>query len=905
VLLSPRRAIDDALERAASSNRRTVSLTDSGDGPGDEVVKRQGSSAALAVAAAAAEMEKRSGHAAAAPGALVEATGAPLASDADPATLCKALLLGRHAALADHFAAMSSDAERAATTNKMRELLDEMRAAHERRICVAQCAVRRWLARRKLQWRRNARRQRWDVVNELLRTELTYVKGLSVLAFRYYEPLAAAVADKSAGLLNETDLRTVLGELSVTDLHAANVTLRDELQACVSQWTHWSSVGDVLTTHLLRFREVYSNYYANFDASNELLGKRLRTHDKFRLFCEQVQADPECERLDLVSYLITPIQRLPRYALLIDQLIAATPPDHPDSDPLTRAVVVARALITRINRHMQCRAQLLRWGADLGARGPQPLCSPLRFVVSRTDAKLATKDDKATDVVLAVLSDHVLIMHSKVKHRVVLPLHVCWARRAGATDADAELELLSSAGAHVLRFASAERRDAVWTDLVDALSTLLDARLSGELAAAPERAAIDALLHVFVHSRRPSSRADVDAFDDEVAASSRRRIHDTERQVLVLRFGQKAVKQQERAAPLLTRTMSISNALSPRAATATVGRPASGAPALSRTSSVTALTIKPTASNSPLSPRARLAAAANTPERGSPALSRRPTKEPTTLSAPIEARRQSTLLPPPSAGGPQKLMAVALYSFAPQRAGDLALTKGDIIDAIEVTPSGWWKGQIAGSEARGVFPATYCRPINFVLPPEQKQQLDLIAKSGAGSVAPASSPAPGAIVVTTLLPAASQPQQQASLSTPAPSVVRSVSPTNVTPAQPVKTGSLRGGDVKALPSAPLPTRAAPIKPTAAVPRTLAPPQATAAPLVKKLPTLPPAVQATNSGQVSPSQNLRTVLRTGTLLTDDEMESAPTILRAGALLTDDELMLLDAPANLRPTEDDGV
>ena len=37
---------------------------------------------------------------------------------------------------------------------------------------------------------------------------------------------------------------------------------------------------------------------------------------------------PECANLDLMGYLITPVQRLPRYKLLLEDLLRNTPEDH-------------------------------------------------------------------------------------------------------------------------------------------------------------------------------------------------------------------------------------------------------------------------------------------------------------------------------------------------------------------------------------------------------------------------------------------------------------------------------------------------------------------------------------------------------------------------------------------------
>ena len=46
--------------------------------------------------------------------------------------------------------------------------------------------------------------------------------------------------------------------------------------------------------------------------------------------------------LDMQSLLIEPIQRIPRYPMLIERLAALTPDEHPDKEALTAAYVGAR-----------------------------------------------------------------------------------------------------------------------------------------------------------------------------------------------------------------------------------------------------------------------------------------------------------------------------------------------------------------------------------------------------------------------------------------------------------------------------------------------------------------------------------------------------------------------------------
>ena len=48
---------------------------------------------------------------------------------------------------------------------------------------------------------------------------------------------------------------------------------------------------------------------------------------------------------------------------------------------------------------------------------------------------------------------------------------------------------------------------------------------------------------------------------------------------------------------------------------------------------------------------------------------------------------------------------MALYDYASQQEGDLALRAGDRVAVIETVDSGWWKGYSNGRE--GWFPAAY------------------------------------------------------------------------------------------------------------------------------------------------------------------------------------------------------
>lgn len=56
--------------------------------------------------------------------------------------------------------------------------------------------------------------------------------------------------------------------------------------------------------------------------------------------------------LPLTAYLIMPIQRIPRYRMLLEVLVSSTPEEHPDFKQLNEALGVIRDVANYINTHI-------------------------------------------------------------------------------------------------------------------------------------------------------------------------------------------------------------------------------------------------------------------------------------------------------------------------------------------------------------------------------------------------------------------------------------------------------------------------------------------------------------------------------------------------------------------------
>ncbi|KAJ9659524.1 protein that induces appearance of [PIN+] prion when overproduced [Neophaeococcomyces mojaviensis] len=76
-------------------------------------------------------------------------------------------------------------------------------------------------------------------------------------------------------------------------------------------------------------------------------------------------------------------------------------------------------------------------------------------------------------------------------------------------------------------------------------------------------------------------------------------------------------------------------------------------------------------------------------------------------------------LPPPAyPTGPSILsVALALYSYTPTDAGDLALQQNDRIQVVEHMNNDWWRGRNERTGLEGIFPRSYVNVVEEKRPP--------------------------------------------------------------------------------------------------------------------------------------------------------------------------------------------
>ena len=150
-------------------------------------------------------------------------------------------------------------------------------------------------------------------------------------------------------------------------------------------------------------------------AQNEtvLSGSNMTTAQRKRVktFLKRRREHPMHSQINLESYLLLPIQRVPRYKLLLEDLAMCTPPSNSPKDTLDDALNEIASLASLMNeekRDADSRLRLFHWQQRISSRGPSPLVQPHRKLIldgALTLIRLVKKASSFVEVDNTVITD--------------------------------------------------------------------------------------------------------------------------------------------------------------------------------------------------------------------------------------------------------------------------------------------------------------------------------------------------------------------------------------------------------------------------------------------------------------------------------------------------------------------
>ncbi|GAA6019933.1 hypothetical protein JCM11491_006711 [Sporobolomyces phaffii] len=305
--------------------------------------------------------------------------------------------------------------------------------------------------------------RREAVIREIVDTEQTYLRGLEELCAIYVASSAKTISSNGGRkdpVLPLAERRAVFGNIeAIRDFHGT-IFLPDlvaAVRAGGDSTVVAARVGEVFRQHG-SFLKIYSAYVNGFDASlaqiqtwaaastsgrpstasgtsvggggtsstlfdaASQIGSTLTQSQKKRIksWMKRCRAHPSHSQISLESYLLLPVQRIPRYRLLLESLLACTPAPAsdslapptaflaPDAQPapphptILAAVLEMDLVATTLNeskRETEGRAQLLMWQGRIVNRYKSSLVQPHRTLLRSGKLVLTRSVKRSTTTV--------------------------------------------------------------------------------------------------------------------------------------------------------------------------------------------------------------------------------------------------------------------------------------------------------------------------------------------------------------------------------------------------------------------------------------------------------------------------------------------------------------------------
>ncbi|KAJ8410783.1 hypothetical protein AAFF_G00187400 [Aldrovandia affinis] len=187
---------------------------------------------------------------------------------------------------------------------------------------------------------------RRHVIMTLLDTEQSYVESLRTLIQSYMKPLKhpenSPLCDPS--LVDEMFYQ-------IPEILEHHEQFLEQVLGCVNDWHDQQTVGHLLIKSFSKeiLANIYSAYIDNFLNAKDAVRIAKEAKPAFLKFLEQSMRENK-EKQALADLMIKPVQRIPRYELLVKDLLKHTSEDHPDHPFLLDAQKNIKRLAERINK---------------------------------------------------------------------------------------------------------------------------------------------------------------------------------------------------------------------------------------------------------------------------------------------------------------------------------------------------------------------------------------------------------------------------------------------------------------------------------------------------------------------------------------------------------------------------
>ncbi|CAL4061666.1 unnamed protein product, partial [Meganyctiphanes norvegica] len=197
---------------------------------------------------------------------------------------------------------------------------------------------------------------RTNVINEIISTERDFVKHLKDVVEGYLKQV-----QQRPDMFTQEHINTIFGNMEA--LYNFQSSFLSELEKCINwEQPHKSCIGECFIRQRGEF-EIYSEYCNNHPSASSAL-QELYQDAKYVQFFEACRLLQEMIDISLDGFLLTPVQKICKYPLQLQELLKYTRPEHPDYIGVQGALEAMRDVALLVNerkRRMECLEKIASW----------------------------------------------------------------------------------------------------------------------------------------------------------------------------------------------------------------------------------------------------------------------------------------------------------------------------------------------------------------------------------------------------------------------------------------------------------------------------------------------------------------------------------------------------------------
>uniref|UniRef100_G1KMM8 FYVE, RhoGEF and PH domain containing 4 n=1 Tax=Anolis carolinensis TaxID=28377 RepID=G1KMM8_ANOCA len=245
----------------------------------------------------------------------------------------------------------------------------------------------------------------YKIANELLHTERAYVSRLALLDQVFYCKL---MEETNRGSFPAEVVNKIFSNISsIHQFHSQ--FLLPELEKRMQEWDTNPRISDILQK-LAPFLKMYGEYVKNFDNAMELVKTWTERSPLFKSIIQDIQKQKVCGNLTLQHHMLEPVQRIPRYEMLLKDYLRKLPQDSLDWKDAEKSLEIISTAASHSNsaiRKMENLKKLLEVYEMLGEE--EDIVNPSNELIKEGQIlKLAARNTSAQERYLFLFNNMLL-----------------------------------------------------------------------------------------------------------------------------------------------------------------------------------------------------------------------------------------------------------------------------------------------------------------------------------------------------------------------------------------------------------------------------------------------------------------------------------------------------------------